>query len=74
MSKDSLNLVQSKANPYLFYEKNTSGALIGVIVVYVDDCILTGEKEFIARMKTKLEEECGVVEDWKTKEVIGSKI
>ena len=62
-SEDGLNLKQSKADPCLFYEKDVNGTTIGVIVVYVDDCLIAGEQEFIGRMKLKLKREFGVVED-----------
>ena len=44
---------------------------MGVIVVYVDNCILAGEKEFIYEMKTKLKSEFGVVEDRKLRKMLG---
>ena len=68
---NGLNLRQSKADPCLFYEKTDDEVLIGVIVVYVDDCILAGEKDFITRMKIKLKEEFGVVEDGQLRKLLG---
>ena len=66
-----MNLSQSKADPCLFYRKGKNGSTEGVVVVYVDDCILTGCKEFIEEMKQKLKKEFGVVEDGKLRKLLG---
>ena len=42
-----------------------------MIVVYVDDCVIAGEKEFIANMKSKLKAEFGVVEGGQLRKLLG---
>lgn len=54
-----------------FYRKNKDGRTIGVIVVYVDDCVIAGENHFITEMKDKLKDEFGVVEDGKLRKLLG---
>ena len=56
VDKDGLNLMQSKADPCLFYEVNQDGNVNGVIVVYVDDCLLAGPQDFVDRMKAKIKQ------------------
>ena len=73
VKKDRLNLIQSKVDPCLFYKRNKEGRMIGVIVVYVDDCILVGEAEFISDMKTRLKKEFGVVEDGELRKLLGDR-
>ena len=68
---DGLNLQQSKSDPCLFYRKNEDGRTVGVIVVYVDDCVIAGETDFISEMKNKLKTEFGVVEDGKLRKLLG---
>ena len=70
-SKDGLAIDQSKSDPCLFFRKNELGRTLGVIVVYVDDCVIAGEKEFIDEMKMKLKSEFGVVEDGKLRKLLG---
>ena len=69
--KEGLDLRQSSADPCLFYRVNESNKTIGVIVVYVDDCLIAGEKEFIEEMKMKLKQEFGVVEDGQLRKLLG---
>ena len=71
MKKEGLDLKQSKANPCLFYEGGDDKRLKGVIVVYVDECVLVGEKEFIERVKAKLKTKFGVVENRKLRKLLG---
>ena len=70
-SDSGLGLTQSKADPCLFYKRNEEGTTIGIIVVYVDDCLLAGEKDFIVDMKAKLKSEFGVVEDGELRKLLG---
>ena len=70
-SKNGLNLKQSLTDPCLFYEKDEEGILKGVIVVYIDDCLIAGKGEFIQRMKEKLKQEFGVVEDGRLRKLLG---
>ena len=51
-SKEGLDLEQSKSDPCLFF-KRENGKTIGVIVIYVDDCVIAGEKEFISKYEIK---------------------
>ena len=62
---DGLGLTKSKSDSCLFFKKDENGRTIGVIVVYVDDCVIAGEQKFIQDMKAKLKQEFGVVEDGK---------
>ena len=59
--KECLALEKSKSDPCLFHKRNEEGMTIGVIVVYVDNCVITGEKHFIDEMKSKLKIESGDV-------------
>ena len=70
-SSDGLNLLQSKCDPCVFYRKNERGETEGVIVVYVDDCLIAGNTEFIQEMKSKLKSEFGVVEDGQLRKLLG---
>ena len=70
-STSGLDLIQSKADPCLFYKKDEDGNVVGVIVVYVDDCLIAGKQDFIAEMKLKLKEEFGVVEDGQLRKLLG---
>ena len=70
-SKEGLNLTQSKTDPCLFFKKNEQGRTIGVIIIYVDDCVIAREKGFISEMKTKLKSEFGVVEDGTLRKLLG---
>ena len=38
-----LNLKQSEADPCLFYRRAQDGTTEGVVVVYVDDCLIAGK-------------------------------
>lgn len=69
--KQELAIEQSKSDPCLFYRKNEVGKTMGVIVVYVDDCLIAGEKSFINEMKTKLKGGFGVVIDGKLRKLRG---
>ena len=71
VSEDGLKLKQSQADPCLFFEVNSDGNVNGVIVVYVDDCLLAGPQEFVDRMKAKIKEEFGVVEDGQLRKLLG---
>ena len=71
INPQGLDLIQSKADPCLFFKKNNDGKTVGVIVVYVDDCVLAGEKDFINEMKSKLKDEFGVVEDGQLRKLLG---
>ena len=62
-SEEGLNLEQSKCDPCLFFKKDESNKTTGVMVIYVDDCLIAGEDSFIEEMKSKLKQEFGVVED-----------
>ena len=66
-----LGLIQSKSDPCLFFKKDDEEKTLGVIVVYVDDCLIAGEQKFIDEMKTKLKTEFGVVEDGKLSKLLG---
>lgn len=70
-SEEGLNLSQSKSDPCLFYRKKSDGRTEGAIVVYVDDCLIAGEKEFICEMKDKLKSKFGVVEDSQLRKLLG---
>ena len=70
-SEEGLKLKQSKADPCLFFEVGPDGNINGVIVVYVDDCLLAGPQEFVDRMKNKLKKEFGVVEDGQLRKLLG---
>ena len=70
-SKEGLNLEQSKCDPCLFFKKNDNDKTIGMMVVYVDDCLIAGEDHFIKEMKTKLKQEFGVVEDGQLRKLLG---
>ena len=70
-SDEGLNLTQSKSNPCLFFRRNEEGTTLGVIIVYVDDCVIADKESFIQEMKTKLKSEFGVVEDGKLRKLLG---
>ena len=70
-SEEGLDLIQSKSDPCLFYKKNDNNDTIGMIVIYVDDCVIAGEDDFIKAMKTKLKDEFGVVEDGQLRKLLG---
>ena len=70
INKNGLNLTQSKSDPCLFFRK-INGKTMGIIVIYVDDCVIAGEKTFIDEMKGKLKSEFGVVEDGQLKKILG---
>ena len=70
-SPDGLDLQQSKSDPCLFFKKDNEGKTLGVIVIYVDDCLIAGEDDFISDMKTKLKSEFGVVEDGQLRKLLG---
>ena len=69
--EDGLNLSQSNADPCLFYRKNDNGDTVGVIVVYVDDCLIAGGQQFVNEMKEKLKLEFGVVDDGRLRKLLG---
>ena len=69
--KDGLNLNQSKSDPCVFFRKVENNVTHGVIVVYVDDCLIAGTDEFIQEMKTKLKSEFGVVEEGQLRKLLG---
>ena len=69
--KNRLNLTQSNSDPCLFFRKNKEDQIQGVIVVYVDNCLIAGDKEFVQEMKTKLKLEFGVVEDGTLRKLLG---
>ena len=66
-----LNLTQSQRDPCLFYKRNTERITEGVIVIYVDDCVIAGKQNFINEMKQKLKQEFGVVEDGQLRKLLG---
>ena len=70
-NKTGLGIEQSKSDPCLFFKKNELGRTIGIIVVYVDDCMIAGERAFIDEMKLKLKNEFGVVEDGRLRKLLG---
>ena len=55
-SREGLDIAQSKSDPCLFYKKSELGRTLGVIVIYVDDCLIAGETTFIQEIKIKLKE------------------
>ena len=67
--KDGLNLKQSLSDPCVFYRKNEVGRTLVIVVVYVDDCLITGEPEYVAEIKASLKREFGTVEDGKLKKL-----
>ena len=69
--KEGLDLQQSKCDPCLFFRKDNNGTRIGVIIIYVDDCVICGEQSFIYEMKLKLKKEFGVVEDGVLRKLLG---
>ena len=69
-SVEGLGLTQSKSGPFIFFKKQADGTTIGAIVVYLDDCVLAGEKDFIDDMKDKLRSEFGVVEEGKLRKLL----
>jgi hypothetical protein len=74
-------LEKSKTDPCIFYLKANDGAIIGQIVSYVDDFVLSGKEKEIRIMKEKitkhytitdlgrLAKHLGVDYEWKTNEV-----
>ena len=70
-SEEGLKLKQSQADPCLFFEVDAHGSVNGVIVIYVDNCLLAGPQEFVDRMKAKIKEEFGVVEDGQLRKLLG---
>ena len=70
-AKDGLNLEQSKTDPCLFFERDKNNNTCGIIVIYVDDCLIKGTEEFIREMKIKLKQEFGVVEDGQLRKLLG---
>ena len=70
-AKDGLGLEQAKVDPCIFFKKNEKGKTIGVIIIYVDDCLIAGEDKFIADMKYKLKQEFGTVEDGQLRKLLG---
>ena len=52
-----------------FFKKSSQGETIGVIVIYVDDCLIAGKPK--KEMKYKLKAEFGVVEDGKLRKLLG---
>ena len=70
-SEEGLNLMQSKSDPCLFFKKDLEDKIIGMIVIYVDDCLIAGEDQFITDMKIKLKQEFGVVEDGQLQKLLG---
>ena len=71
ISPEGLNLTQSKADPCVFYKRNANRETIGMIVVYVDDNLICGNKGFVTEMKIKLKQKFGVVEDGQLKKLLG---
>ena len=71
IDEKGLGLRQSEADPCLFYKKELSGKVRGVIVVYVDNCLIPGDPPFIKEMKEKLKSDFGVVEDGRLKKLLG---
>ena len=44
---NGLNIQQSKCNPCLFFWKDEQGVIMGVIIIYVDDCVICRKQNFI---------------------------
>ena len=72
----NLNMKQSKADPCLFIRENTDGTPILLVVVYVDDVLVTGPLDLVNEFKHKvhnyyaitdlglLRKHCGVWYTW----------
>ena len=70
-AEDGLGLEQSKSDPCLFFKRDANDKTIGIIIIYVDDCLITGEDDFIENMKNKLKQEFGIVEDGQLRKLLG---
>ena len=68
---EGLNLIQSKSDPCVFYKQDEKGLTQGVVVIYVDNCVISGVQSFIDETKQKLKAEFGVVEDGKLSKLLG---
>lgn len=66
-----LNLIQSQSDPCVFYKRDDDGFTTAIVVVYVDDCLITGEPDAVAQIKTDLKREFGVVEDGQLRKLLG---
>ena len=70
-SEEGLGLEQSKTDPCIFFKRNERGQTIGIIIIYVDDCLIAGDETFITNMKYKLKQEFGTVEDGQLRKLLG---
>lgn len=52
---EASRLVQSLADPCIWYKHDEKGSLLLVIAVYVDDCIITGKKADIEAFKADIQ-------------------
>lgn len=56
----------------MFYEQDDNGKVKGVIIVYINDCLVVGEPQLIQHMKTKLKVEFGIFKDRRFKDAAQS--
>ena len=68
----ALKLLPSKADPCLYHQKDTDGAVY--MIVYVDDCILIGNNQAIQTTISGIKETFDITRDTKVEDFTGSTI
>jgi hypothetical protein len=66
-----LMLIQSKADPCVFYRKSKDGKPEVIVICYVDDCLIIGRKDKVEEIKNKLKLNFGTVEDGQLRKMLG---
>ena len=54
LTSEEVRMVQSKADPCLFYKQDGNGKLTAMMVIHIDDCAISGKKEMIDEIKKSI--------------------
>ena len=65
------NVKQSRIDPCLFYVRDFNETLKAMVSVYVDDCIIAGDKTYVKWIKEKLKSDFKIKELGKLKKYLG---
>ena len=63
LESDACDMVQSKADPCIFYKKDKEGNPIVIAAVTVDDCLIGGKPEDIETFMNDVEKEFNIVKE-----------
>ena len=64
-------MVQSKADPCLFYKQDGNGKLTAMMVIHVDDCAISGKKEMIDEIKKLIAKWLSVMDEGRLSKHLG---